>query len=155
MSLRQNIWKDTVARLDLRAPLSVTPQTSLRQTIAAMRQACTGCILVCEDLALRGIFTERDLVKRVLAPGACLDRPVGEFMTAGPVTVKQTDSIGWAIRRMVQGHYRHLPVVDERGEPAGIMSAKAIVQYMVDHVPLSVYNLPPRPGQVQKAREGA
>jgi CBS domain-containing protein len=155
MSLRQNIWKDTVARLDLRAPLSVTPRTSLRQTIAAMRQACTGCILVCEGLALRGIFTERDLVKRVLATGASLDRPVSEFMTAGLTTVKQSGSIGWAIRRMVEGHYRHLPVVDERGEPAGILSAKAIVQYMVDHVPLSVYNLPPRPGQVEKEREGA
>jgi CBS domain-containing protein len=155
MSLRQNIWKDTVACLDLRAPLPVTPCTSLRQVIAAMRQACTGCVLVCEDLALRGIFTERDLVKRVLATGAGLDRPVSEFMTAGPATVKQSDSIGWAIRRMVEGHYRHLPVVDDKGEPTGILSAKAIVQYMVDHVPLSVYNLPPRPGQVEREREGA
>ena len=155
MSLRQNIWKDTVARLDLRAPLSVTPKTSLRQTIAAMRKACTGCVLVCEGQALCGIFTERDLVKRVLATGVSLDRPVSEFMTAALTTVKQSDSIGWAIRRMVEGHYRHLPVVDERGEPAGILSAKAIVQYMVDHVPLTVYNLPPRPGQVEREREGA
>ena len=60
--------------------------------------------------------------------------------------------------RLVQylrGHGNLPDIVDERGEPAGILSAKAIVQYMVDHVPLSVYTLPPRPGQVEREREGA
>lgn len=154
-ALRDNIWKDTVARLALRAPLAVPPRTSLRQAIAAMRQACTGCILVCDGLSLVGIFTERDLIKRVLIKDASLETAVGEYMTARPVTVRVSDTIGWAIRTMVEGHYRHLPVVDEREQPVGILSVKAIVQYLVEHVPLSVYNLPPRPGQVQKTREGA
>ena len=155
MGLRENIWKDTVARLELKPPLAVSPLTPLRETIATMRQACTGCVLVCEGLSLRGIFTERDLVKRVLAGGVGLDRPVGEYMTARPVTVRQSDVIGWAIRTMVEGHYRHLPVVDDRGEPMGILSVKGVLQYLVDHIPGTVYNLPPRPGQVEQTREGA
>ncbi|HSW46752.1 MAG TPA: CBS domain-containing protein [Phycisphaerae bacterium] len=155
MSLRENIWKDTVTRLEIKEPLGVSKSTSLRMTIAAMRQACSGCVLVSEGLALCGIFTERDLVKRVLVTGANLDSPVSEFMTARPVTVRQSDSVGWVIRTMVEGHYRHLPVVDEFGEPIGIVSAKAVVQYLVDHVPVAVYNLPPRPGRVEQAREGA
>lgn len=154
-TLRDNIWKDTVARLALGAPLAVPPRASLRQAIAAMRQACTGSILVCDGLNLVGIFTERDLVKRVLIKNPVLESPISEYMTPRPVTVLISDTIGWAIRTMVEGHYRHLPVVDERGQPVGILSVKAIVQYLVEHVPLAVYNLPPRPGQVQQTREGA
>ena len=155
MGLRESIWHDTVARLDPKAPLSISPRASLRSAIATMRQACSGCMLVCEGSILCGIFTERDLVKKVLAKEVPLDRPVSEFMTARPVTVRRSDTIGWVIRTMVEGHYRHLPVVDDQGQPNGIVSVKGIVQYLVDHVPLSVYNLPPRPGQVQQTREGA
>jgi len=155
MGLRENIWKDTVARLEMKPPLAVSPHTTIRETIATMRQASTGCILVCEGLALRGLFTERDLVKRVLATGADLDQPVREYMTVRPVTVRQSAAIGLTIRTMVEGHYRHLPVVDDQGEPIGILSVKGIVQYLVDHIPAAVYNLPPRPGQVEQAREGA
>jgi CBS domain-containing protein len=155
MALREIIWKDTVARLDTKAPVVVSPQATLRATLAVMRQACTGCVLVCQELSLVGVFTERDLVKRVFSKGVSLDRLVSEFMTSRPVTVHKTDTVGWVIRTMVEGHYRHLPVVDEQGRAIGIVSAKGIIQYFVDHVPLSVYNLPPRPGQVQKTREGA
>lgn len=155
MALRETIWKDTVSRLDIKAPVVVSPQATLRATIATMRQACTGCVLACQELALVGIFTERDLVKRVFAKGVALDRPLSEFMTERPVTVRQSDTVGWVIRTMVEGHYRHLPVVDDQGRAIGLVSAKGIIQYFVDHVPLTVYNLPPQPGQVQKTREGA
>lgn len=120
-----------------------------------MQQASVGCALVCEAEVLRGIFTERDLVKRVMAQGLCLDTPLGTAMTPNPVTLKPSDSIGWAIRTMYQGHYRHLPVVDAETRPLGILSVGGIVQYLVDHVPLAVYNLPPQPRQTQETREGA
>lgn len=120
-----------------------------------MRDAHAGYILVVDDGRLVGIFTERDLVKRVLPRAASFEESIGSYMTPNPVTIRGSDSVGWAIRTMYRGHYRHLPVVDEQGRPVGILSVKHIIHYLVEHVPSAVYNLPPMPGQVNQTREGA
>ena len=154
MGLRESLWRDTLSRVELRTALRVTSNTPIRQTVEQMRAASTGCALVCDERQLVGIFTERDLVRRVLAPGFDQDRPVGDVMTSQPATVKLTDSVGWTLRTMCQGHYRHLPVLDEGDRVLGVVSTKSIVQYLVEYVPSAVYNLPPA-RRVQQTREGA
>jgi len=155
LSFRENLWHDDLAQINLADPLMVTPETSLRETIETMRRAGKGCILICQGDSLKGIFTERDLVKRVMVAGADLESPVSQFMSPNPVTLRRSDPIGLAIRTMYDGGYRRLPVVDANGSPIGIMSVKRLVQYLADHFPLAVYNLPPQPRQIQEAREGA
>jgi CBS domain-containing protein len=76
-------------------------------------------------------------------------------MTPNPVAVHPKDSIGAAVRRMEEGGYRHLPVVDEVGRPLGMLSVKRIVHYLVEHFPATVYNLPPDPDVIPHEREGA
>ena len=78
-----------------------------------MRREGVGCVLVCEGERIMGILTERDLLRRVLAPGKPLTVPVAECMTRNPVVVNPRESIGAAVRRMEEGGYRHLPVVDQ------------------------------------------
>jgi len=56
-------------------------------------RAGVGCILVCEEDRLHGIFTERDLMHRVLGKGKPLTLPVAECMTPGPVIVHPKDSM--------------------------------------------------------------
>jgi len=155
LGLRASLWKDDLSQVDLKAPLAVASHTPLRAVIETMQSAAVGHILICDDDQLRGIFTERDLVKRVFTQNVSLDEPVGGFMTAKPATIRRRDSVGWAIRTMHRGHYRHLPVVDDSGRPIGILSVKNIVHYLVEHVPSAVYNLPPEPGRVDGTREGA
>ncbi len=155
MSFRENLWSDDLSQIELGAPLCVPPQTPLRDAIETMRSEAKGCILICEDKKLRGIFTERDLVKRALVPKADFAAPVSQFMTPDPVALHLTDPVGLAIRTMYQGGYRRLPVVDNVGTPIGVISVKRIVRYLIDHFPSAVYNLPPQPRQVQEAREGA
>lgn len=155
LSLRRNIWTDRITELELQEPVLVTTQTSVRRTVETMRARGIGCALVCESEDLVGIFTERDFVKRVLAPGGDLDRPVCDFMTPEPVTAQKSYSVGVAIRTMYRGRYRHLPVLDEQDRPIGVISVKRVVQYLVDHFPSAVYNLPPDPRQIQETREGA
>lgn len=155
MGLRASLWKDDLSQLELKPPLAVSSQTPLRAAIEAMQGAGVGHILVCDDDQLRGIFTERDLVKRVFPSSISLDEAIGGYMTANPTTIRRSDSVGWAIRTMHRGHYRHLPVIDETGQPIGILSVKHIVRYLVEHFPSAVYNLPPEPGQVNGTREGA
>jgi len=59
-----------------------------------MRKGHVGCLLVCSGKRLIGIFTERDLMRRVLAAGKPLTVPVSECMTPNPVTVHPKEPTG-------------------------------------------------------------
>ncbi len=154
MDLGRNLKIESVSRLDPGAPLLVSPEQTAAQAIEAMRTGEQGCVLVCRDKSLVGIFTEKDLIRRVLAPKKPLTTPLADCMTSNPATVHPQDPISSAIRRMEEGGYRHLPVVVD-GEPVGILSVKKIVHYLAEHFPGTVYNLPPDPSAVQLDREGA
>jgi CBS domain-containing protein len=155
MILAKNLKIDSVSRLHPTPPRQVMPQQSVGHAVALMRQERVGCLLVCQHQHVIGIFTERDLMKRVLAAGKPLTVPVAECMTPNPVTVHPKEPIAAAVRRMEEGGYRHLPVVDDDGRPIGVLSVKRIVHYLVEHFPATVYNLPPDPDSVPNEREGA
>jgi CBS domain-containing protein len=155
MDLGRNLKIDSVSRLHPSPPLQVAPRQSVAYAVGLMRKDGVGCVLVCDDDRVIGIFTERDLMARVLAPGKPLTSPVSECMTPNPVTVHRKDPIALALRRMEEGGYRHLPVVDEAGRAQGVLSVKRIVHYLVEHFPATIYNLPPDPSVVPQEREGA
>jgi CBS domain-containing protein len=155
MDLAKNLKIDSVCRLHLPAPLALSPQDTVRQAVALMQEHRSGCVLVTDKHRVVGIFTERDLLKRVLGPGKPLSSTLNDCMTPRPVTVHQKEPVGVALRRMQEGGYRHLPVVDEAEQPVGVLSVKQIVRYLVEHFPSTVHNLPPDPGLVQQEREGA
>ncbi len=155
MGISEDLWQDDLSHVNITDPLVVSPDVSLREALAAMKHASEGCILICSDNKLTGVFTERDFVTRVLAKDADLEAPISQYMTEQPVSVKHGAALGEVIQTMYRGGYRHLPVIDDHGAPLGTVSVKRIVQYLVDHIPTTVYNLPPRPRQVQGTREGA
>jgi CBS domain-containing protein len=155
MDLARNLKVESISRLNPTPPLQVEPDQTVADAVAVMRQGRVGCVLVCENGLLVGIFTERDLTRRVLAEHKPLTLPVREVMTADPVVVEPNQAIGLAIELMEDGGYRHLPVVDGRRKALGVLSVKRIVHYLVEHFPGAVYNLPPDPGAVQHEREGA
>jgi CBS domain-containing protein len=155
MDLAKNLKIDSVSRLQPTPPHRVGPEQPVADAVALMRQNRVGCLLVCDGQRVVGIFTERDLMRRVLSAGKPLTLPLADCMTPDPVTVHPKDPIGVAVKRMVKGGYRHLPVVDEQGRPVGVLSAKRIVHYLVEHFPATVYNLPPDPEVVPSQREGA
>jgi CBS domain-containing protein len=155
MDLAKNLKIDSVSRLNPAPPLRVEPTQTAADAVALMRRERVGCVLVCQGDQLLGILTERDLMRRVLANGKPLTVAVADCMTPNPVVVRRKETIGAAVRRMEEGGYRHLPVVDEAGKVAGILSVKRIVHYLVEHFPGTIYNLPPDPGAVQRRPEGA
>lgn len=155
MDLKDSLIRDRVGDLEISAAVSVSPGETIRDAITIMQRERIGCIIVQEGAALRGIFTERDILKRVLAEGTPLDRPVESVMTVRPDTLALKDTIGQVILKMNSGGYRHMPVVDEAGEVIGMLSVKRIVQYLAEHFPQAVYNLPPDPAAIATAREGS
>ena len=155
MELARNLKVDSVSRLRPTPPRCVRPEQTVAEAVVLMRQYATGCVLVCRGETLVGIFTERDLMRRVLAVGQPLSLPVAAFLTPDPVGVHPKDPVGVAVRRMEEGGYRHLPVVDENGRPVGVLSVKRIVHYLVEHFPATIYNLPPNPDRFPLEAEGA
>ncbi len=155
MELARNLRVDSVSRLEPTPPHRVEATQMVQDAVYLMRTESVGCLLVCRQGKLVGVFTERDLMGRVLGVGKALTIPIAEVMTSDPVTVSAKDSIRTAIKKMQQGGYRHLPVVDENNRPIGVLSVKRIVHYLAEHYPAAVYNLPPDPGSVPNEREGA
>jgi len=155
MDLAKNLMIDSVCRLHPAPPHHVSPRQTVADAVALMRREQMGSVLICENQRIEGIFTERDLMKRILAVGKPLTTPLADCMTPYPIVVHPKDSIATAIRRMEEGGHRHLPVVDEAGVPLGILYVKRIVHYLVEHFPATIYNLPPDPHLIPREAEGA
>lgn len=155
MELARNLRTDPVMRLDPAPPRIVGRACTVGDAVALMRQERVGCVLVCDAGALVGLFTERDLMGRVLAVGKPLTTPVGDVMTADPETVGPRDTVRAAVKRMRAGGHRHIPVVDDDRKPVGVVSAKRIVRYLVEHYPAAVYCQPPDPSAHPAEAEGA
>src|SRR5579871_6086483 len=155
MELARNLQVDSVSRLRPTPAYRARPDQAVADAVQLMRQHRVGCVLVCQGDELVGIFTERDLTRRVLAAGLPLTVPLSSCMPPDPVVVRPKDSVAAAVRRMEEGGYRHLPVVDEKGKPLGVLSVKRIVHYLAEHFPAAIYNLPPDPSVYPLRAEGA
>jgi CBS domain-containing protein len=155
MELARNLKIDSISRLRPTPAHCVRPDQTAAEAVALMKHNRVGCVLVCRGDELIGIFTERDLLRRVLAPGLPLTGPISDYMTANPAVVRPKDSVTAAVRHMEEGGYRHLPVVDESGKPLGMLSVKRIVHYLAEHFPATIYNLPPDPSVFPVRAEGA
>ena len=104
--------------------LHLPPTATVREAAREMRNRHVGAVLVVAADQLEGIFTERDVVNRVVAEGLDPDRTqLNEVMTRNPDTVGPKDTALEALRRMQDGGFRHLPVVD-RGQLVGIVSRR-------------------------------
>lgn len=127
---------------------------SVREVLEIMKEDHSGSVLVCQDKQLLGIFTERDAL-RIMANGTELDQPIENVMSRDPVTLSAEDSVGDAIEKMASGGYRRLPIVNDDGQPVGMLKVSGILHYLVDHFAKVIYNLPPEPHHSTQNREGA
>jgi CBS domain-containing protein len=115
-----------------------------------------GATIVEDDQGrIAGIFTERDLMVRVEHGDSSWHRkPVGEVMTRDPVRIAPTDSLSTALRRMRETKCRHLPVTDDQGKTAGVVSIRDILAHIAEYFPEEFLNLPPDPEHEASSRWG-
>jgi CBS domain-containing protein len=107
-----------------------------------------GAVLVMDSGKLVGIFTERDVMTRL--DHTTLDWNqvrVGDVMTPHPTTISVADTVAEAIRRVHEGHLRHLPVVDATGQVVSLVSIRDLLAYIAERFAEDFVNLPPRPGR--------
>ncbi|MCH8966578.1 MAG: CBS domain-containing protein [Planctomycetes bacterium] len=155
MSLRDSLTHNAVEVLRILDPATIGVDQSVGDAISLMQDRNIGCVVVTKDGKPAGIFTERDVLTKVLGGDIPLTAPIVDLMTSSPQVIQESSSVADVIRCMHGGGFRHLPVVDGDGALRGVVSVKRIVEYLVEHFPSAVFNLPPDPGQTQLAREGA
>jgi CBS domain-containing protein len=91
-----------------------------------------GAVPVLRDGELVGIFTERDLMSRVVASGRDTAQTlVGEVMTDDPLTIDPNDSLETCLTLMRRHNFSHLPVC-KAGELRGIASLRDILLHDLD-----------------------
>ena len=104
--------------------LTAPPDTTVSEAAKLMASRNVGAIVVVDDGRLVGIFTERDVVFRVVAQGRDVQgTKVADAMTKSPLTVDPNRTFGHALLIMHENGFRHVPVI-ENGKPIGIVSAR-------------------------------
>lgn len=135
-----------VGQMNTRDAVIVEPSMTIYDVIRAMRAGSCGAVLVTDDQGrLQGIFSERDVLRKVGRDKLAMDRFVSELMTPDPRTTSTTNTVSDALEAMRDGDFRHLPIVDDDGAPTGILSVRDILVWVAEHFPKQVLNLPPRP----------
>jgi CBS domain-containing protein len=157
----KRLLREPLSVLPARKPIVLRSDCSVTEAIRAMQREHRGVVLITEDgtpqSALRGIFTERDVLLRVTGRGrnpATLQ--LSEVMTENPERLIEESSIAWVLNKMSLGGFRHVPVVDALDRPVFVISVRDVVEFLVEAFPREVLNLPLEYGaDRQRDREGA
>jgi len=153
MNIGSDLRTETVLQANPIPPVRIQAELPVRAALELLRDIGRSAVLVCDGERLVGIFTERDAL-RILASEGDIDAPIKDVMARDPVTVRETDSVGTAIRKMSTNGYRRLPIVDGQGRPTGLLDVSGVIHWLVDHFPSAVYNLPPVAKPAMHQREG-
>ncbi|KAL3952218.1 hypothetical protein ACCO45_013935 [Purpureocillium lilacinum] len=116
-------------------PTTVSVRTSVKEAAALMKENHTTAVLVQDQGAITGIFTSKDVVLRVIAPG--LDPAncsVVRVMTPHPDFAPMDMTIQAALRKMHDGHYLNLPVMNDGGEIVGMVDVLKLTYATLEQI---------------------
>ena len=154
MSLEQELREEQVNHLDLSDFSLVSSGTTVRDALAQIRDEKHNVCLIINDGKLLGIFTDRDVLRKVIPSPETLDRPIDEVMTPNPITIGPTSSAAEALVLMDENHFRNLPAMDEDGKIIGNMTHQGVLTYLAARYPVEILNRPLNPDQFPSIAEG-
>ena len=130
-----------LARLG-KLPLKVLPRTSVAEAVRSMVEHKVGALVVMEGPNLLGVFTERDLMTRVVAPGKDpAVTPIGEVMTRHVYVVPDETSVLKAATLMRTNNIRNLPVVGADGTLVALVALRYLLYDLMDDLETKVIDL--------------
>lgn len=115
-----------------RSVITVPRTATVMEAVEIMAAARIGSVLIVDEGRLEGIFSERDVMLRVVLEDRDPRKTkVEEVMTSPVISIPNKTTSDDALRIMVQEHIRHLPIVDERGKAQAIVSMRSLLQEKV------------------------
>ena len=107
---------------------------TMRDAVTILAEKRIGALPVMQGDKVVGIFSERDVIYCMARQGpSCLDRPVGDVMTAPAITVARSENIDEALSLMTKRRIRHLPVMEDN-KLIGFVSIGDLVKSRFDEV---------------------
>ena len=122
--------------------ISVVPGTRIRDVVTLLADKRIGAVVVCdEDHRLRGILSERDIVRTLAARSAAtFDMTAEEIMTRCPKVATPHTTVAAAMEMMTEGRFRHLPIM-EHDRLIGIVSIGDVVKARMSQQEMEVDSL--------------
>lgn len=147
--------EDPIKTLNIFPVISANQDLTLKETIDILLSRNVGCVSVTDSNENTvGIFTERDLLRRVIGKGVDVSAALlKDYMTPDPEVLSEDDPISYALNRMSDGSYRHIPIT-HKGKVKYMLSIKDIVDHVSFTYRKSVLNLPPKLDQAPSADVG-
>ena len=154
--LESVLLQDSLREIEVNPALVIEESSSIYEAVRMMRQRRQPCVLVTREGKLAGIFTEHDVLMKIVDTGIDLERtPVRTYMTPDPAALPADAGVAYALNKMVVDGFHRLPLVDAESRPTGVVSMRNIIAYMSSFFPKEVLNLPPNPSSSFRQREGA
>ena len=123
-------------------PAAVAPDSTVLEAVELMAEHAVGAVAVVDNGRLLGIFTERDVMLRVvLRQRHPKDTRVGEVMTSPVETITEASHEEEALVHMVERHVRHLPIVNKSGQLSGMLSVRNLLEHRVDELARELHSL--------------
>ena len=112
---------------------SISPEATVLEAVEEMNEKGVGAVLIMEGERLIGIFTERDVLRRVVAQHRIAkETRVAAVMTGALVVIKPTVSVDDAMAVITEKRCRHLPVLDG-GKVVGLLSIGDLTRWVGRH----------------------
>ena len=143
--VRGALLDDTIDVLGPSDPIRLPTTASVQEAVQAMlRRRQAGVLVVDDEGRLCGIFTERDVLTRVVGREADARRTtLGDVMTPRPEALSVDHRIAYAVHCMSVAGYRTVPLVDADGRPTGIVTVTDVIRWLANLFPEAVLNLAP------------
>lgn len=155
-ALSAETFRTSIQNISMPKVICVDESSSIKNVINIMQTKRIGSIVVTHEGQLSGIVTERDILMKVIRLIDDLENtPVTKVMTSDPQSLRKEDEIAYILNNMHVGGYRHIPIVNEVGEPVSMISIKDVVSWILDHFPREITNLTGEPFRGPLLREGA
>ncbi len=110
------------AEILMREVVTVSPSDTISEVADLMKRRHIGCVVVTDQEKLVGMFSERDIVTRILPAGANIKKAtIGEYMTPDPAAVEASEPLEKVFALLARQRFRHVPIT-MGGRPVGIVS---------------------------------
>jgi len=148
--LRGALLNDTIAVLSPAEPICLAEGATVHEAVQTMLARRQAGVLVTDAMGrLTGIFTERDVLTRVVGKDLDARRTaLAGVMTRNPEALTARDRVAYAVNRMSVAGYRTIPLVDPEGRPIGVVTVSDVIRWLANLFPEAVLNL--RPGDAIK-----
>ena len=147
---------DNISSIGIKKAILKDQDVSLQSVIESMQTSHSSCILIINNNKITGIFTERDVITKVVGKNVNLENEkICNYMTKNPETLKSDDSIAFALNKMTNGGFRHVPIIHTKSKEIFVISMQDIINSIGDFYFDDIVNLPPKPLRSTSQREGA